>query len=93
MVLFSFLEDKERRIKRAIPYPGFHDFVETVSGSAKSTFQLDVDIDTEHQIDVEVDGRGQLETTHWTRDIANNRITTGSAVNVGSWFRARIYLK
>ena len=74
-------------------YPKFYDYLETVSGSAKTEFTLDYDILAGHKIDVEVDGRGQpIENTHWTRDVVNNKITTTEAVQVGSVFMARIHL-
>lgn len=75
-------------------YPGYHDYIETVSGSAKTTFNLDYDIDAAHSMDVEIDGRGQpIEGTHWDRDITNNQIIMSGPVNVDSVFKCRIYLK
>lgn len=93
MALKIFVYDTTTKIKRYVAYPGFHDYVETVSGAAKTVFQLDVDITATHKIDILVDGRDQsIEGTHWTRDVDTNRITTTSSVNVGSEFKARIYL-
>lgn len=75
-------------------YPGYHDYIETVSGSAKTTFNLDYDIDAAHSMDVGIDGRDQpIEGTHWDRDITNNQITMTEPINVGSVFKCRIYLK
>ncbi len=94
MGLFNFLYDDSGKKKRLIPYPGFQDIVETVSGSAKTEFTLGITIDADHKIDVSVDGRGQpIEDTHWSRDTDNGKITMTEAVNVGSVFKARIYLK
>lgn len=78
---------------KQVPYPGFTDVVETVSGEAKTVFTLGVNITADHKIDVSVDGRGQpIENTHWSRDVETNTITTSEPVNVGSVFKARIYL-
>ena len=93
MSLFQLLFDTSTNQKKAILYPGFVDEVFTVSGSSQSQFNLSTDIDADHAIDVDVDGRGQLENTHWTRDTTNNRINTDSAVNVDSWVRVRIFRK
>lgn len=94
MGLFSLIFDSSTNKRKAVTYPGFHDYVETVSGSAKTVFQLDMTIDANHQIDIYVDGREQpIENTHWTRNTGLGQITTTSAVNIGSVFKARIYLK
>lgn len=94
MALFSFIFDSSSNKTRAVAYPGFHDYVETVTGSAKTVFQLDITIDADHVIDVDVDGRNQpIENTHWSRNTGLAQITTTSAVNIGSVFKARIYLK
>ena len=93
MTLFYRLFDTSTNARKGIPYPGFIDENFTVSGSEQSQFNLSTDIDADHAIDVEVDGRGQLENTNWTRDTTNNRINTDSAVNIGSWVRVRIYRK
>jgi hypothetical protein len=93
MALLQFIFDTSTRRKYGVPYPGFIDETFIIAGSEKSQFDLSTDIDADHAIDVEVDGRGQLEDTHWTRDTTNNRVNTDSAVNVGSWVRVRIYRK
>lgn len=94
MALFVQVYDSTAKKKRYVAYPGFHDYVETVTGSPKTVFNLDIDIDADHAVDVDIDGRNQpLENTHWTRDIVNNRITMSENVNVTSIFKARIYLK
>ena len=94
MALYTLVYDSSTNRKRYVAYPGFYDYVEQVSGSAKTVFSLGMDIDALHKIDVEVDGRGQpIENTHWTRDIDANTITTSESVQVGSTFKARIYLK
>lgn len=94
MALFNLSIDPNANKKKAVAYPGFHDYVETVTGSAKTVFQLDVTIDAEHKIDIFVDGREQpIENTHWTRNTGLGQITTTSAVNIGSIFKARIYFK
>lgn len=94
MALFVQVYDNTAKKKRYVAYPGFTDVVETVTGSAKTVFSLGVDIDAVHKIDVSIDGRDQpIENTHWTRDIGANTITTSEAVNIGSVFKARIYLK
>jgi len=93
MALLQFVHDTATKKKKAVPYPGFIDKVFTVTGSPQSQFDLGIDVDADHAILVEVDGRGQLEDTHWTRDTGNNRVNTSSAVNVGSWLRARVFYK
>jgi len=75
-------------------YPGFQDYVETVSGSAKTVFSTGIDFDAAHKIDVSIDGRDQpIENTNWSRDNSANTITTAEPVNVGSVFKARVYTK
>lgn len=75
-------------------YPGFHDYVETVSGSTKTVFTIDYDFAADHKIDVSIDGRDQpIENTHWSRDAGTNQITMTEPINVGSVFKCRIYLK
>lgn len=72
----------------------FTDYIEEVSGSQKTEFNIGLDIDANHKIDVSIDGRDQpIENTNWTRDVVNNKITTASPVEVGKVFKARIYLK
>jgi len=94
MSLYTLVYDSSLKRKKYVAYPGFYDYVETVSGSVKSIFSIGMDIDAAHAIDVSVDGRGQpIENTHWTRDINANTITTSESVQVGSVFKARIYLK
>ena len=93
MALYTIVYDSITNRKRYVAYPGFHDYLETVSGSAKTVFNLDYDIIAEHKIDVSIDGRKQpIENTHWTRDVVNNRITLSEAAQVGSVFEARIHL-
>lgn len=98
MGLFSFLYDDTNKRKRAIAYPGFHDYLETVSGSAKTEFTVDMDIDDNHVIDVSIDGRdqpieGELPGANWVRDSATNKITVAESLSEGKVFKARIYLK
>lgn len=95
MGLFNFLYDNTTKRKRLVAYPGFTDYIETVTGSAKTTFTLDKAIDSAHAIDVDIDGRNQpIEGTHWTRTNGDpGEIVMASAVNVGSVFKARIYTK
>jgi len=90
---YQIIVNRVTNTRKAIAYPGFVDVDETVSGSAKSQFNLGIDIDAEHQIDVLIDGRYQLENTAWTRDTVNNRIDMSTNINVGSWFRARVFKK
>lgn len=77
------------------PYPGFTDYIETVTGSAKTTFTLAVDIDSGHAIDVDIDGRNQpIEGTHWTRTNGSpGEIVMAEAIPVGKIFKARVYTK
>ena len=78
----------------SLGYPGFTDYIETVVGSAKSTFTIGVDIDALHKLDVSIDGRDQpIENTHWTRDVSANTVTMSEPIKVGSIFKCRIYLK
>lgn len=94
MGLFSFLYDTGGKSRKAIAYPGFVDVVETVAGSPKTEFTLGVTIDSEHKIDVSIDGRDQpIEDTHWSRDKDNGKIIMTESVPVGKVFKARIYLK
>ncbi len=93
MSLLNFWFDTETKRKRGVAYPGYTDFNETVSGSAKTVFQLAVDIDSGHAIDAWVDGRLQEEGVAWTRDNTNNRVTFTSSVAVGSWVRVRVINK
>jgi hypothetical protein len=77
-------------------YPRFQDFLETVTGSAKTTFTLTgFNLDTSFALDVSIDGRDQpLEGTHYTRSNANpGQIIMSEPINVGSVFKCRIYLK
>ena len=93
MGFFSFIYDNTSNKKRAIAYPGFHDYVETVSGSAKAEFTLNKTITADHKIDISIDGRDQpVEDTQWSRDVETNKITMSEAIPVGKTFKARIYL-
>lgn len=90
---FVKIYDTDLKKTILVPQGGFQDYVETVSGSAKSVFSIGIDIDAPHKIDVSIDGRDQpIENTHWSRDISTNTITTSEPVNVGSVFKARVYL-
>jgi len=95
MGLFSFLFDTDTHQKRAIAYPGFSTFTETVSGSVKTNFDLTgvVTIDEDHAIDAWVDGRKQTDAVHFNRNVETNLITFTSSVNVGSFVEIRIYSK
>lgn len=94
MGLYVKIYDSTLKRTRLVAYPGFQDYVETVSGSSKTVFSIGVDIDADHKMDVEIDGRGQpIEGTHWSRDITNNQIIMTGPINVGSVFKCRIYLK
>ena len=96
MGLFSFLYDDTNKRKRAIAYPGFHDYLETVSGSAKTEFTLDMNIDDNHAIDISIDGRDQPiegDPGNWTRDSSTNKIIVAESLSEGKVFKARIYLK
>ena len=94
MGLYITIVDTTNKTRKLVAYPGFQDVVETVSGSSKTTFALGVDIDANHVIDVSIDGRYQpIENVHWTRDTDTNEIIMSESINVGSTFKARIYLK
>jgi hypothetical protein len=94
MALYTLVYDSSTKRKRYVAYPGFYDYVEEVSGSSKTVFSLGMDIDASHKIDVSIDGRDQpRENTNWTRDIDANTITTSESVQIGSVFKARIFLK
>lgn len=94
MGLYVKIYDSALKRTRLVAYPGFQDYVETVSGSAKTVFSIGVDIDADHKVDVSIDGRDQpIENTNWSRDNSANTITTAEPVNVGSVFKARVYLK
>lgn len=85
--------DTRLDVLESVPYPGFTDFDEVVSGAAKVTFQLAVDIDGTHTIDVWVDGRMQRESAAWTRDASLNQFTFTEQVEIGQWVRARVHTK
>lgn len=75
-------------------YPRFVDYIETVSGSPKTTFTLTgIPLDSGLAVDVEIDGRGQpIEGVQWTRVNANpGQITMATAVNVDSIFKCRVH--
>lgn len=95
MGLFSFVFDTETFKKRAVAYPGFSTFTETVAGSAATDFSMNgvVSLDTIHHVDAWVDGRKQTDTVHFNRDVENNKIVFTQAVNIDSFVEIRIYSK
>jgi len=101
MGLFSLIYDtdsKQTQLQASAvftPYPGFVDYIETVAGSAKTTFTLAIPIDSAHAIDVDIDGRNQpIEDTHWSRTTGDpGEIVMAEAIPVGKVFKARVYTK
>ena len=95
MGLYTFVYDSTAKATKRVAYPGFVDYTETISGSAKATFTLAVAIDSAHAIDVWLDGRMQMiENTNWSRTVGNpGQIVLAENANIGSVFKARVYLK
>ena len=94
MGLFQFIYDDATRRNRAVAYPGFVDItVVNATPSAVNFTCTGQTLTASHAIDVWVDGRLQTETTHYTRDTGNNRIVTGSGINVGTEVKIRVFLK
>lgn len=93
MGLVSFWLDTTTQRKRAVAYPGFVDFHETVVTSAKATFLLAVDIDAAHAIDAYVDGRIQEEGVAWNRDSSANSVVFTTPIDVGRWVKVRVISK
>jgi len=94
MGLFQFIFDDATLRNRAIAYPGFVDIVAINGTPGEVNFTCTGQtLTASHAIDVWVDGRLQTETTHYTRDTGNNRIVTGSGINVGTEVKIRVFLK
>lgn len=94
MALFTQVYDDSLKRKRFVAYPGFLDSViANASQGAVNFVVVGTTITAAHAIDAYVDGRLQDETTHYTRDVGNNRLVFTAGVNSGSTVRIRVYLK
>lgn len=94
MALFTLVYDDSLNRKRYVAYPGFKDtlIVNSVQGAVNFPFS-GVTLTATHALDVYLDGRMNDETTHYTRDVTNNRVVFTAGVNSGSTVRLRLYLK
>lgn len=93
MGLYSRLFDTSNGKRNLIPYPGFVNESETVSGSPKNEFTLTQTIDADHFIEAWVDGRHQVDTVHFNRDTDENSIIFTENVAIGLRVDIRVYLK
>lgn len=94
MGIFNRLWDSDTGKYKFIPYPGFVDQAEVVSGSEKTNFTISgATITSTHKIDAWIDGRLQVDGAHFNKNVGSNRIEFTEAVPVGKRVDIRTYLK
>ena len=93
MALVTFVHDTVANRKKAVAYPGYFKFNETVSDAPKTTFTLGMTIDSAHEIEAWVDGRIQQEGVAWNRNTGAGTVIFTGSVGVGSWVYVKVYRK
>lgn len=79
-----------------IPYPGFVNVAETVTGAPKTSFVLtgSVILSASHFVDAWIDGRLQEDGgVHFSKNVGTNSIDFTVAVPIGRRVLIRVYLK
>lgn len=94
MALFTQVYDDSLKRMRYVAYPGFVDTVAVNAVQGAVNFPITgVTLTAAHAVDAWIDGRLNTETSHYTRDVGNNRLVFTAGVNAGTEVRIRVFLK
>ena len=94
MSTFSRIWDSVTGKGTFIQYPGFIDQAETIAGSPKANFLVTgATLTSSHKVDAWVDGRLQVDTIHFSKNLGTNNIEFTESIPIGKRVDIRVYLK